>query len=155
MTIFLSILFAVSDCYSMTLNSLLLRWRNLAPLRYKTVALSMNDAGRNPARRQRRCASVTSPVPSLQSIRLPGIMDPDGRVDDSRLRKYIFKNGKKSFSTVIPIHGCACRYSILCRNYTQMCKLHVCLHDLVQQNCSVVRGIAVYSCLNYCINLPA
>ncbi|XP_062393842.1 uncharacterized protein si:dkey-238d18.4 isoform X1 [Sardina pilchardus] len=59
--------------------------------RDKTVVLSMNDAGQT--KRLRRCASVTSPVPSLQSIPLPGIMDPDGRVDESRLRKYIFKNG--------------------------------------------------------------
>ncbi|XP_031432626.1 TBC1 domain family member 15 isoform X3 [Clupea harengus] len=53
----------------------------------------MNDAAYNQTRRPRRCAAVASPVPTLQSIRLPGIMDPDGRVDESRLRTYIFKKG--------------------------------------------------------------
>ncbi|XP_063056041.1 TBC1 domain family member 15 [Engraulis encrasicolus] len=53
----------------------------------------MNDVTRVRVGRPRRCAAVSSPVPSRKSIRLHGVMDEDGRVDESRLRKYIFLNG--------------------------------------------------------------
>lgn len=40
-----------------------------------------------------RVAPVTSPISALQRVNLPGVMDAEGRVDESRLRIHIFKNG--------------------------------------------------------------
>lgn len=40
-----------------------------------------------------RVAPVTSPISASQRVNLPGVMDAEGRVDESRLRMYIFKNG--------------------------------------------------------------
>ncbi|XP_026852284.2 GTPase-activating protein GYP7 [Electrophorus electricus] len=40
-----------------------------------------------------RVAPVKSPATSSQHVKLPGVMDDEGRVDESRLRMYIFKNG--------------------------------------------------------------
>lgn len=40
-----------------------------------------------------RVAPVTSPTSASQRVNLPGVMDAEGRVDESRLRMYIFKNG--------------------------------------------------------------
>lgn len=42
---------------------------------------------------QRSLAAVSSPALSTATLRLPGVMDAEGRVDESRLRMYIFKNG--------------------------------------------------------------
>ncbi|XP_020360416.1 GTPase-activating protein GYP7-like [Oncorhynchus kisutch] len=36
---------------------------------------------------------VNAPAPSTTPLGLPGVMDVEGRVDDSRLRMHIFKNG--------------------------------------------------------------
>ncbi|XP_051521980.1 TBC1 domain family member 15-like isoform X1 [Myxocyprinus asiaticus] len=38
-------------------------------------------------------ATVIAPESTCQRISLPGVMDAEGRVDESRLRMYIFKNG--------------------------------------------------------------
>ncbi|XP_058269912.1 TBC1 domain family member 15 isoform X2 [Hemibagrus wyckioides] len=40
-----------------------------------------------------RVAPVTPPTSASQRVNLPGVMDAEGRVDESRLRMYIFKNG--------------------------------------------------------------
>lgn len=42
---------------------------------------------------QRTVASVTTSALSTTPLRLPGVMDAEGRVDESRLRMHIFKNG--------------------------------------------------------------
>lgn len=42
----------------------------------------------------RTVGSVTTPAPTTTPLRLPGVMDAEGRVDESRLRMHIFKNGK-------------------------------------------------------------
>ncbi|GLD72961.1 TBC1 domain family member 15-like protein [Lates japonicus] len=44
-------------------------------------------------RSQRRVAAVSSSALSVARLTLPGIMDAEGRVDESRLRMHIFKNG--------------------------------------------------------------
>ncbi|XP_051535107.1 TBC1 domain family member 15-like isoform X2 [Myxocyprinus asiaticus] len=41
----------------------------------------------------RSVAPVIAPASTCQRISLPGVMDEEGRVDESRLRMYIFKNG--------------------------------------------------------------
>ncbi len=41
----------------------------------------------------RSVAPVTSPESAFARISLPGVMDAEGRVDESRLRTHIFKNG--------------------------------------------------------------
>lgn len=43
-----------------------------------------------------RVAPVMSPTSASQRVNLPGVMDAEGRVDESRLRMYIFKNGNIS-----------------------------------------------------------
>lgn len=43
-----------------------------------------------------RVAPVTSPTSASQRVNLPGVMDAEGRVDESRLRMYIFKNGNNT-----------------------------------------------------------
>ncbi|XP_029359522.1 TBC1 domain family member 15 [Echeneis naucrates] len=42
---------------------------------------------------ERRVAPVSSPALTAARLTLPGIMDAQGRVDESRLRMHIFKNG--------------------------------------------------------------
>lgn len=44
---------------------------------------------------QRRVAAVSSPALPGARLTLPGVMDAEGRVDESRLRMHIFKNGRK------------------------------------------------------------
>ncbi|XP_069552351.1 TBC1 domain family member 15 isoform X1 [Brachyistius frenatus] len=44
-------------------------------------------------RSQRRVAAVSCPALSAARLTLPGVMDAEGRVDESRLRMHIFKNG--------------------------------------------------------------
>ncbi len=41
----------------------------------------------------RSVAPVTSPESACARISMPGVMDAEGRVDESRLRTHIFKNG--------------------------------------------------------------
>lgn len=40
-----------------------------------------------------RVAPVTSPTSATQRVNLPGVMDADGRVDETRLRMHIFTHG--------------------------------------------------------------
>ncbi|XP_032414414.1 TBC1 domain family member 15 [Xiphophorus hellerii] len=42
---------------------------------------------------RRRVAAVSAPALSASRLTLPGVMDAEGRVDESRLRMHIFKNG--------------------------------------------------------------
>ncbi|XP_063734914.1 TBC1 domain family member 25 isoform X2 [Eleginops maclovinus] len=51
------------------------------------------DIPRSDLRSERRIAAVSSPALSAARLTLPGVMDAEGRVDESRLRMYIFKNG--------------------------------------------------------------
>ncbi|MEQ2241764.1 hypothetical protein ILYODFUR_028640 [Ilyodon furcidens] len=44
-------------------------------------------------RPRRRVAAVSTPALSASRLTLPGVMDAEGRVDESRLRMHIFKNG--------------------------------------------------------------
>ncbi|XP_010883323.2 TBC1 domain family member 15 isoform X3 [Esox lucius] len=46
----------------------------------------------------RKVASFYSPAPCMTPLGLPGVMDAEGRVDESRLRMHIFKNGGVSLS---------------------------------------------------------
>ncbi|MEQ2209247.1 hypothetical protein XENOCAPTIV_027268 [Xenoophorus captivus] len=43
-------------------------------------------------RPRRRVAAVSTPALSASRLTLPGVMDAEGRVDESRLRMHIFKN---------------------------------------------------------------
>lgn len=45
-------------------------------------------------RLQRRIAALSSPALPGARLTLPGVMDAEGRVDESRLRMHIFKNGR-------------------------------------------------------------
>ncbi|KAJ4931049.1 hypothetical protein JOQ06_025349 [Pogonophryne albipinna] len=51
------------------------------------------DIPRSDVRSERRVAAVSSTAPPAARLTLPGVMDAEGRVDESRLRMYIFKNG--------------------------------------------------------------
>lgn len=56
---------------------------------------SSPDSHRPDVRWQRRVAAVSSPALPGARLTLPGVMDAEGRVDESRLRMHIFKNGRK------------------------------------------------------------
>lgn len=43
---------------------------------------------------RRRVAALSSPALPGARLTLPGVMDAEGRVDESRLRMHIFKNGR-------------------------------------------------------------
>ncbi|KAL0985011.1 hypothetical protein UPYG_G00151810 [Umbra pygmaea] len=47
---------------------------------------------------QQKVASVIAPASPTAPLGLPGVMDAEGRVDESRLRMHIFKNGGVSLS---------------------------------------------------------
>ncbi|XP_014011994.1 TBC1 domain family member 15 [Salmo salar] len=47
---------------------------------------------------QQKVPLVNLPAPSTTPLGLPGVMDAEGRVDESRLRMHIFKNGGVSHS---------------------------------------------------------
>lgn len=49
--------------------------------------------GRKSTGSRRTVAAVSCPAVSASRLTLPGVMDEEGRVDESRLRMYIFKNG--------------------------------------------------------------
>ncbi|KAI9532276.1 hypothetical protein NQZ68_033216 [Dissostichus eleginoides] len=51
------------------------------------------DIPRSDVRSERRVAAVSSTALPAARLTLPGVMDAEGRVDESRLRMYIFKNG--------------------------------------------------------------
>lgn len=42
---------------------------------------------------QRTVAAICSPALAVARLTLPRVMDAEGRVDESRLRMHIFKNG--------------------------------------------------------------
>lgn len=52
---------------------------------------------------QRRVAAVSFPAVPGTRLTLPGVMDDEGRVDESRLRMHIFKNGSKA-NTHLSLH---------------------------------------------------
>ncbi|CAB1334066.1 unnamed protein product [Coregonus sp. 'balchen'] len=52
---------------------------------------------------QLKVPSVNAPAPSTTPLGLPGVMDAEGRVDESRLRMHIFKNGGVSPSERGPV----------------------------------------------------
>lgn len=52
---------------------------------------------------QRRVAAVSFPAVAGTRLTLPGVMDDEGRVDESRLRVHIFKNGRKA-NTQLSLH---------------------------------------------------
>ncbi|XP_061631985.1 TBC1 domain family member 15 [Phyllopteryx taeniolatus] len=56
---------------------------------------SSQDGGRQEprVRSRRRLAGVSSPALAAARLTLPGVMDAEGRVDESRLRMHIFQNG--------------------------------------------------------------
>ncbi|KAM6935338.1 TBC1 domain family member 15 isoform 2-T2 [Lycodopsis pacificus] len=54
---------------------------------------SSPDSHHSGASFQRKVAAVSSPAQSVARLTLPGVMDAEGRVDESRLRMHIFKNG--------------------------------------------------------------
>lgn len=54
---------------------------------------SSPDSRQSDVRFQRRVAVVSSPALAAARLTLPGVMDAEGRVDESRLRMHIFKNG--------------------------------------------------------------
>ncbi|XP_038568453.1 TBC1 domain family member 15 [Micropterus salmoides] len=54
---------------------------------------SSSDCHQSFVRFRRGVAAVSSPALSTARLTLPGIMDAEGRVDESRLRMHIFKNG--------------------------------------------------------------
>lgn len=56
---------------------------------------SSPDSHRTDVRFQQRVAAVSSPALPGARLTLPGVMDAEGRVDESRLRMHIFKNGRK------------------------------------------------------------
>ena len=46
---------------------------------------------------RRGLEAVNPPAPSASPLSLPGVMDAEGRVDESRLRRHILKNGESFF----------------------------------------------------------
>ncbi|XP_031154745.1 TBC1 domain family member 15 [Sander lucioperca] len=54
---------------------------------------SSPDSPQPDVRFQKRVAAVSCPALSAARLTLPGVMDAEGRVDESRLRMHIFKNG--------------------------------------------------------------
>ncbi|XP_047454236.1 TBC1 domain family member 15 isoform X2 [Mugil cephalus] len=59
-----------------------------------TAAQEMSAISQRPrVRSQRKVAAVSCPPLSGARLSLPGVMDAEGRVDESRLRMHIFKNG--------------------------------------------------------------
>lgn len=57
------------------------------------------------SRLQSRVAAVSFPSLPGTRLTLPGVMDDEGRVDESRLRMHIFKNGRKA-SAHAHLHTC-------------------------------------------------
>jgi len=59
--------------------------------KFKGMKFSVSAGNNNICR---SVAPVTLPESACARISLPGVMDAEGRVDESRLRMHIFKNGK-------------------------------------------------------------
>lgn len=66
-------------------------WR--PPLQAAGEGTSSADSQQPHVRLHSRVASVSSAALSAARLSLPGVMDAEGRVDESRLRMHIFKNG--------------------------------------------------------------
>ena len=59
---------------------------------------AVEESGRRPdVGFQSRVAAVSFPAVPGTRLTLPGVMDDEGRVDESRLRMHIFKNGRTAF----------------------------------------------------------
>ncbi|XP_008321771.1 TBC1 domain family member 15 isoform X2 [Cynoglossus semilaevis] len=56
-------------------------------------AVEENRSSEEDVRSQSMVAAVSCPAAATARLTLPGVMDSEGRVDESRLRLYIFKNG--------------------------------------------------------------
>ncbi|XP_034553484.1 TBC1 domain family member 15-like [Notolabrus celidotus] len=67
--------------------------RNWSTLQTAGVRTCSADIQQSHVRLRRQVAAVISPVLSDVRLTLPGVMDAEGRVDESRLRLHIFKNG--------------------------------------------------------------
>ncbi|XP_051966333.1 TBC1 domain family member 15-like [Xyrauchen texanus] len=97
----------------------------------------------------RSVAPVIAPASTCQRVSLPGVMDAEGRVDESRLRMYIFKNGGVSpeergqvWRFLFGMYPCsstalersllleqmAVRYQAMKRKWQQLLPETVCLH---------------------------
>ena len=50
---------------------------------------------------RRDLEAVSPPAPSASPLSLPGVMDAEGRVDESRLRSHILKNGRLHLKIVL------------------------------------------------------
>nr|XP_029133807.1 TBC1 domain family member 15-like isoform X1 [Labrus bergylta] len=67
--------------------------RDWRPLQTAGEGTSSTDRQQSHVGFQRQVAAVNSPALSAARLTLPGVMDAEGRVDESRLRMHIFKNG--------------------------------------------------------------
>ncbi|KAM6994784.1 TBC1 domain family member 15 [Tautogolabrus adspersus] len=67
--------------------------RNWRPLQTVGEGKSSPDSQQSHVGFQRQVAAVNTPALSAARLTLPGVMDAEGRVDESRLRMHIFKNG--------------------------------------------------------------
>lgn len=53
--------------------------------------------GQSDVRFQTGVPPASSPALPAARLTLPGVMDAEGRVDESRLRMHIFKNGRSAY----------------------------------------------------------
>uniref|UniRef100_UPI0037E733EE uncharacterized protein n=1 Tax=Semicossyphus pulcher TaxID=241346 RepID=UPI0037E733EE len=67
--------------------------RKWSPLQTAGERTSSADSHQSDIRFQRQLTAVSCPALSAARLTLPGVMDTEGRVDESRLRMHIFKNG--------------------------------------------------------------
>lgn len=78
---------------SRTLRVQMEELRNWSALQAAGVRTSPVISQQSHVRLRRQVAAVNSPALSAARLTLPGVMDAEGRVDESRLRLHIFKNG--------------------------------------------------------------
>lgn len=69
-------------------------------------AVEENRSSEEDVRSQSMVAAVSCPAAATARLTLPGVMDSEGRVDESRLRLYIFKNGIYLFFNIIFVMIC-------------------------------------------------
>lgn len=67
---------------------------NGSPQRTAGEGTGTPDSSRSDVRLQRRAAGINYPALPTARLTLPGVMDAEGRVDESRLRMHIFKHGR-------------------------------------------------------------
>lgn len=70
--------------------------RGSAPQTPMDVSQAAAEESRADEGFQGRVAAVSFPAVPGARLTLPGVMDDEGRVDESRLRMHIFKNGRKA-----------------------------------------------------------